>query len=60
MGLWGGDLAAAAAGSAGFGAYGLEGMNPDRLRGARVFVLPENSPENFETHMVFASQYGIR
>ncbi|OIK09729.1 phosphoesterase [Bacillus sp. MUM 116] len=47
-------------GSAGFGAYGLSGAERNRLRGARVFNLDENT-ENVlvETHMVFAKDYGI-
>ncbi|RID82351.1 phosphoesterase [Mesobacillus zeae] len=48
------------AGSTGFGAYGLPGADRNRLRGARVFNLDENT-ENVlvETHMVFAKDYGI-
>jgi hypothetical protein len=44
----------------GFGTYGLEGDDPDRLRGARVFVIPEDDPASFETFMVYARDYGIR
>jgi hypothetical protein len=43
----------------GFGTYGLEGEEPDRLRGARVFVVRETEPESFETFMVYARDYGI-
>jgi hypothetical protein len=48
------------AGSTGFGTYGLPGAERNRLRGARVFNLDENT-ENVlvETHMVFANDYGI-
>lgn len=48
------------AGSVGFGAYGLPGAERNKLRGARVFNLDENT-ENVlvETHMVFAKDYGI-
>jgi hypothetical protein len=44
----------------GFGTYGLEGDDPDRLRGARVIELDQNAPRFFETFMVFARDYGIR
>lgn len=44
----------------GFGTYGLGGAENNRLRGARVFELNENTPEQFKTHMVFAKDYGIR
>ncbi|KON67925.1 metallophosphoesterase family protein [Peribacillus sp. FSL K6-1552] len=48
------------AGSTGFGAYGLPGAERNRLRGARVFNLDENTAEVLvETHMVFAKDYGI-
>lgn len=48
------------AGNTGFGTYGLPGADRNRLRGARVFNLDENT-ENVlvETHMVFAKDYGI-
>jgi hypothetical protein len=46
--------------NAGFGTYGLGGADNNRLRGARVFVLNEDDPEHFETHMVFARDYGIQ
>ncbi|MFH0976371.1 MAG: metallophosphoesterase family protein [Spirochaetota bacterium] len=48
------------AASAGFGPYGLGGSGRNRLRGARVFILNENNPENFESYMVYAHDYGIR
>ncbi|GHH98993.1 metallophosphoesterase family protein [Neobacillus kokaensis] len=48
------------AGSAGFGTYGLPGAEKNRLRGARVFNLDENTNDVLvETHMVFAKDYGI-
>jgi hypothetical protein len=43
----------------GFGTYGLDGPEKDRMRGARVFVIDEADPERFETYMVRASDYGI-
>jgi hypothetical protein len=43
----------------GFGTFGLEGEEPNRLRGARVFVVLENESESFETFMVYARDYGI-
>jgi hypothetical protein len=43
----------------GFGTYGLEGDDRDRMRGARVFVLRQSTPGKFETHMVYAGAYGI-
>lgn len=43
----------------GFGTYGLDGDDRDRMRGARVFVLRENDPSRFETYMVWARDYGI-
>ncbi|MGJ7923078.1 metallophosphoesterase family protein [Neobacillus sp. LXY-4] len=47
-------------GSTGFGTYGLPGAERNRLRGARVFNLDENSNDILvETHMVFAKDYGI-
>jgi len=42
----------------GFGAYGLDGEERDRMRGARVFVIQESDPGAFETYMVFARGYG--
>ena len=45
--------------STGFGTYGLDGSEKHRLKGARVFILDEDDPENFETYMVYASDYGI-
>lgn len=47
------------AGSAGFGTYGLPGADRNRLRGARVFDVPEDDPAAFTTRMVFAADYGI-
>jgi hypothetical protein len=44
----------------GFGTYGLNGEEPDRLRGGRVFVVPQEDPGRFETFMVYARDYGIR
>lgn len=44
----------------GFGTYGLDGEDPDRMRGARIFVIREERPEHFETFMVFARDFGIR
>ncbi len=44
----------------GFGTYGLDGEERDRMRGARVFVIREDDPRAFETHMVYARDYGIR
>jgi hypothetical protein len=43
----------------GFGTYGLDGEERDRMRGAPVFVIQEDRPEDFETFMVFAADYGI-
>ena len=44
----------------GFGTYGLGGSENHRMRGARVFVLHENNPEQFDTKMVLAKDYGIQ
>lgn len=44
----------------GFGTYGLGGDQNNRMRGARVFNLNENNPDNFETHMIFAKDLGIQ
>jgi len=44
----------------GFGTYGLEGDDKDRMRGARVFRIREDDPRAFETFMVYARDYGIR
>ncbi len=44
----------------GFGTYGLEGEEPDRLRGARVFLIREGDPADFDTQMVYARDYGIQ
>lgn len=48
------------AGNTGFGTYGLPGADRNRLRGARVFNLDENTADVLvETHMVFAKDYSI-
>lgn len=48
------------AGSTGFGTYGLSGAERNRLRGARVFHLDENTEDVLvDTHMVFAKDYSI-
>lgn len=44
----------------GFGTYGLDESDRDRLRGARVFVISEGHPASFETYMVYARDHGIR
>jgi 3',5'-cyclic AMP phosphodiesterase CpdA len=44
----------------GFATYGLGGAENHRMRGARVFVVREDQPEQFDTRMVFAADYGIR
>jgi hypothetical protein len=44
----------------GFGTYGLDGEEPDRLRGARVFLVSEDDPRLFATFMVYARDYGIQ
>jgi hypothetical protein len=43
----------------GFGTYGLDGDERERMRGARVFVIQEDDPGRFETYMVWARDYGI-
>lgn len=43
-------------GSIGFGTYGFEGPDKDRLRGARVFLINEKNPWTFETWMRLASE----
>ena len=55
------------AASAGFGTYGLCSPGPEcteaqrnRVRGARVFILNEDNPGDFETYMVFAKDHGIQ
>lgn len=48
------------AANAGFGTYGLDGPEKDRMRGARVFHLREDDPRGFETFMVYAREYGIQ
>jgi hypothetical protein len=49
------------AGSVGYGSYGLGGEENDRLRGARVFHLNENTEEVLvDTNMVFARDFGIQ
>jgi hypothetical protein len=47
-------------GNTGFGTYGLDGEEENRLRGARVFILREDNPGVFETFMVYAQGYGIQ
>lgn len=48
------------AGSTGFGTYGLSGAERNRLRGARVYTLNENTENVLDsTYMVFAKDYGI-
>ncbi|MGI8312138.1 metallophosphoesterase family protein [Saccharopolyspora hattusasensis] len=48
------------AGSTGFGTYGLSGAERNRLRGARVYNLNENTENVLDsTYMVFAKDYGI-
>jgi hypothetical protein len=47
------------AANTGFGTYGLDGPEKDRMRGARVFVVHEGDPWAFETNMVYARDYGI-
>lgn len=44
----------------GFGTYGLGGDDNNRLRGARVFVLNEDTPDTFTTRMVYATDYDIQ
>lgn len=46
-------------GNTGFGTYGLDGEERDRMRGARVFVVNEDDPGRFETYMVWAREYGL-
>lgn len=48
------------AANAGFGTYGLDRDDENRLRGARVFILDRASPEDFESWMVYARDYGIQ
>jgi hypothetical protein len=47
------------AANVGYGTYGLNGEERDRMRGARVFVIPESDPWAFQTHMVYARDYGF-
>ncbi|MEV6233510.1 metallophosphoesterase family protein [Saccharopolyspora shandongensis] len=48
------------AGNTGFGTYGLSGAERNRLRGARVYTLNENTENVLDsTYMVFAKDYGI-
>jgi hypothetical protein len=44
----------------GFGTYGLDGPDRDRMRGGRVLIIPEEDPGSFETFMVHAGHYGIQ
>ncbi|MEW6520948.1 MAG: metallophosphoesterase family protein [Thermodesulfobacteriota bacterium] len=48
------------AANTGFGTYGLDGDDTDRLRGARVFELDEADPAHFTTRMVYALDLGIQ
>jgi hypothetical protein len=48
------------AANTGFGTYGIDDHDEDRMRGARVFVLDENDPAGLDTYMVYARDYGIR
>lgn len=43
----------------GYGTYGLDGHDPDRMRGARVLIVHEDDPRNLETRMIFARDLGI-
>ena len=43
----------------GYGTYGLEGDDPDRMRGARVLTVYEDDPGKLETRMIFARDLGI-
>jgi hypothetical protein len=47
------------AANTGYGTYGLDGEERDRMRGARVFVVHEDDPGGFETYMVWARDLGI-
>lgn len=47
------------AANVGYGTYGLDGEERDRMRGARVFVVREDDPGSFETYMVWARDFGI-
>lgn len=47
-------------GNTGFGTYGLEGAERNRLRGARVYNLQATGDDvKVDTHLVFAKDYGI-
>jgi 3',5'-cyclic AMP phosphodiesterase CpdA len=46
--------------NSGFATYGLGGPENHRMRGARVFVVDERTPETFTTRMVLAKDYGIK
>jgi hypothetical protein len=43
----------------GYGTYGLDGDDPDRMRGARVLTVYEDDPRKLETRMVYARDLGI-
>lgn len=45
--------------SSGFGPYGFEGDERNRLRGVRIFEVSEANPEKISTHMLLASELGI-
>jgi 3',5'-cyclic AMP phosphodiesterase CpdA len=47
------------AANTGFGTYGLEGEERDRMRGARTFLIREGDPGSFETRMVYARDFGF-
>ena len=44
----------------GFCTYGQGGDENNRLRVARVFNINESDPEQFETHMIYAMDFGIQ
>jgi hypothetical protein len=45
--------------NAGFGTYGLDGEERNRLRGVRIFNISEDNPDQIETHMLYAHELGI-
>jgi hypothetical protein len=47
------------AANTGYGTYGLDGDEGDRMRGARVFVVHEDDPGRFETYMIWARDLGM-
>jgi hypothetical protein len=48
------------AANTGFGTYGMGGDDNNRMRGARVVILREDTINTFETYMVYAKDYGIQ